>query len=170
MNVLRSDVQINFFDERIDGDANFKKQRSSFDHFNSYSLKYQQEIKRNICKAIFEQFDKYKVYFVDDMWNIMGYVRDQIGPQKDTTLARDSISKQYWSLPLPKRNEFCRLLTHQCSSENMKVELNEDVLTVLPFLRKRAKELLISDEVGRKVRSDKINLMFIENFMHDFCR
>ena len=52
MNVLRSDVQTNFFDNGNDGDANFKKERSIFDHFNSYSLKYQQEIKRNICKAI----------------------------------------------------------------------------------------------------------------------
>lgn len=76
----------------------------------------------------------------------------------------DAIIKQRMSsLSLPERNLFIKFLTH--SSDGT---LNIPVLNLLPSCKNRSEQLL--HQKARKVRNDKIDLQFISEFMHDYCR
>ena len=46
-------------------------------------------------------------------------------------------------------------------------ELNNEILLAYPDIRPRS-QLLLGAE--RKMRKDKIDLQFISDFMHDYCR
>ena len=60
------------------------------------------------------------------------------------------------------KRSFIKLLTHKDG------EINEDIVSALPFLAIRSKSLL--EQPVRKVRSDKIDLDFISEFVHNYCR
>ena len=64
---------------------------------------------------------------------------------------------------LKDRNHLIRLLTHHSNGT-----VNENMVALLPQLRDRSSILLAS--TGRKEREDKVDLQFIVDFMHSFCR
>jgi hypothetical protein len=63
---------------------------------------------------------------------------------------------------LKERNDLTVLLTHSNG------ELNVPMLDIFPTLRSRSMLLLASS--GRKEREDKIDLSFVNEFMHGHCR
>jgi hypothetical protein len=73
------------------------------------------------------------------------------------------VEAQYKSLDQPKKRALISHLTH--SSEGA---LNYSILQYLPFLKERS-EIMIEYPM-RKEKSDKIDLSFITEFMHDYCR
>ena len=75
------------------------------------------------------------------------------------------VNKQLKTLPLKERNQLISLLTHQ---QEDKGHLNEQVLYQIPSLRKRSEILLAHTK--RKIREDKIDLQFVSDFMHNYCR
>ena len=79
------------------------------------------------------------------------------------------VNAQLQALPLVDRNELIRLLTHRPAiTEEKDVKSNDDILTLLPSLQKRSTALLKNNV--RKQRADKVDLTFISDFMHDYCR
>ena len=85
----------------------------------------------------------------------------------DITPFDSTVEFQLKSLPLTERNELIRLLTHKPGEEDDDV-INEEMLTLLPSLQNRSMSLL--EKNARKQRADKIDLKFISDFMHDYCR
>ena len=75
---------------------------------------------------------------------------------------REHIERQYNTLQQSEKRQLIKLLTHK------EGDLNNDVIACLPFLKKRSIKLLAKPE--RQERTDKIDLAFISQFMHDHCR
>lgn len=76
---------------------------------------------------------------------------------------RNIIEAQYNNLAeQSQKRKLVTLLSHH------EGQVNEDVLQVLPFLRNRSVKLLCQPQ--RKERDDKIDLSFVTDFMHDYCR
>ena len=97
-----------------------------------------------------------------------------VGNEKRQQQAQEDIfNEQLKSLSLVERNQLYRLLTHekpQGDDDGGYWSLNEDMLGLFPFLRKRSSVLLNNMRDGRKTREDKIDLQFISDFMHNYCR
>jgi hypothetical protein len=75
---------------------------------------------------------------------------------------REVVQDQFNSLSQPQKRSLLSNLTHKDG------ELNVDVLECLPFLRNRSEKLLANPY--RKEREDKIDVSFISDFMHEYCR
>lgn len=75
---------------------------------------------------------------------------------------REAVEAQYNSLDQPGRRTLISHLTHNNGA------LNEDTIACLPFMRERSVKMI--ENPVRKERSDKIDLGFISEFMHDYCR
>ena len=97
--------------------------------------------------------------------------------RKQQQVQEDIFNSQLKSLSLVERNQLYRLLTHEKpqqegadGEEAIDWTLNEDMLGLFPFLRKRSSMLLNYFRDGRKSREDKIDLQFISDFMHNYCR
>ena len=104
-----------------------------------------------------EQFTAEEIVnFLHEYEYNVGYV-----PQ-ETIACGEAIKNQYDKLAQSEKRTLISLLTHR---DGM---LNQSVLDALPFLRQRSEELL--QNPVRKVRSDKIDLDFISEFMHEHCR
>ena len=145
--------------------------------YNLYSDSHKRKIRAAISNDLSDVFTKYGVLFRDDMQEILSYFTKQEGidvPEVPPQL-EEAIRKQLKTLPLPKRYEFHRLLTHctlTTGDEDGAVQkvVNEDILKLLPTLRERSEHILEVDRNGRKERNDKLDLDFINEYMHDYCR
>ena len=76
---------------------------------------------------------------------------------------QNAVEAQFKSLEeLSDRRSLVKLLTHSSGKPN------EDILDFFPFLRSFSEHVFHHPE--RQMRSDKIDLTFVSNFMHDYCR
>ena len=98
---------------------------------------------------------------VQDVLHFLKYVEAYITDDKNRMVA-STIEDQLKTLRLPDRNHLIRLLTH------VDDRLNHDMLCLFPSLQARSTLLLGITE--RKVREDKIDVEFISEFMHNYCR
>ena len=109
---------------------------------------------------------------VPDCVEFLNYMKNSLPQQRkspsESATAEGVVGAQLKSLPLADRNSLITLLTHQTTSEDEEPQLSESVLECYPSLRKRSGELL--EQKARKIRSDKIDLQFISDFMHNYCR
>lgn len=125
----------------------------------------------------------------NDAQHCLDYVTRSLGivgkERRDQQSQESIFNKQLESLSLLERNQLYRLLTHEKSlrhddnnndgdeegaEDEEEWTLNEDMLGIFPFLRKRSLVILNNFRDGRKVRDDKIDLQFISDFMHNYCR
>lgn len=123
------------------------------------SRKY--EIMRGISDQMMALFAHNGIDTVDEGLEVLQYLETQICKHRDK-ISKTIMDDQLASLELSDRTSLIRLLTH-CGDK-----LNEDVLQMFPSLRARSKLLL--GIMGRKEREDKIDLQFIVDFMHNYCR
>lgn len=119
---------------------------------------------------VLDLFQKYKVDtaqdqldFVKSMENDLNFLRKR----KRQTQQDSIIEDQLQILSLPQRNDLVTLLTHKPADGDDKC-LNEDILELFPSLRQKSEHLL--RQGARKTREDKIDLGFVDEFMHDHCR
>ena len=82
---------------------------------------------------------------------------------KDLFSFREVVKDQFNQLSQPGKRSLISNLTHSRDGE-----LNDEMLDCLPFLRTRSEKLLANPD--RKERNDKIDVNFISDFMHDYCR
>ena len=168
LNVFSSTWQYDSDDQRR------KKPKGVRDDYRNLSKKYKEQVRKNICKEVMDVFTKYNVNYVNDMMTIwFMFAKYYIGEEQRSeqeVAFETSLQDQLKSLPLHERNNLYRLMTHRISDGEDDFEVNEAMFKVAPFLAKRSRQLLITDKIGRKERHDKINLKFIEDFMHDICR
>jgi hypothetical protein len=124
----------------------------------------QRNIKNEIKQDFYDCLSKHGVSKTNDGLDILDHIRKSLGEKTEVTDCRSAIYNQLKSLAsLQDRNKLIQLLTH-----NSHGEVNNDMLKVFPVLEKRSKELASRRE--RRVREDKIDLTFISDFMHDYCR
>ena len=144
--------------------------------FGELSKTRQYALKQEMKKMLNSMFDKNRM---DDEWRLefLQYM------EKDVLCGRVASSqenclvmkKQLDHMSLQDRNTLIRLLTHKeqavdenyCEENNVTV-INEDMLDIFPSLRNRSR--LLAKTVQRKTRDDKIDLEFISDFMHKYCR
>lgn len=126
----------------------------------------QYEIKSTLKESVDKIFKQYKVENKSDCVDCLRYVERallQSQPQQQSIIYNDTvIQDQLTKLSLPSRNQLVRLLSH--SEET----LNEDVLNIFPSLRAKSEHLLNTGR--RKTRCDKMDVTFISDFMHAYCR
>lgn len=124
----------------------------------------QYEIKKEIANSIELLLRKYKVDESRDGVDCLRYVEKSLYQScPGQVVSHDSvITQQMNTLTLPKRKELVRHLTHDGDA------LNEEALAIFPSLRTQSEHLLVT--TSRKERADKIDLQFISDFMHDYCR
>ncbi len=123
------------------------------------STKY--AIFRTIKKTIYELFEANGMRHLSDCHDFLNYFEKNLADSSGRGNLDTAISNQIESLTLPETNQFISLLSHQNG------ELNEDILLAYPVIRTRSTLLLGAE---RKMRKDKIDLQFISDFMHDYCR
>ena len=110
----------------------------------------------------------------DDQLEFLQYMEYSVTGKKnkkrhvDITPFDSTVEFQLKSLPLTERNELIRLLTHKPGEEDDDDVINEEMLTLLPSLQNRS--MILLEKNARKQRADKIDLKFISDFMHDYCR
>jgi hypothetical protein len=146
----------------VPSSASFMKDRP---HFHEQTNKYQTELKRNIKRKFDESVDDANITRQQDVDDVLQYIKEDYEVADTGTLNfRGVVENQLKKLSLPNRNTVISLLTHDQNGS-----VNEDVLKALPGLRQRSNALLMSGG-ERKVRSDKIDLEFVNRYMHDYCR
>lgn len=124
----------------------------------------QYEVKKEIAYSIELIFRKYKVDESKDGIDCLRYVEKSLyESHPGQVVSHDTVvAKQMSILTLPKRKELIRHLTHHGDA------LNEEALAIFPSLRPQSEHLLAA--TARKKRADKIDLQFISDFMHNYCR
>lgn len=137
------------------------------------SEKYKRKVRTAIASEVMNVFSKYNMITVDDMmetWNLVA--KEYIGFDKIASSSFvDAFTAQEKSLSLQDRYMLYRLLTHKPpKNEDDVAVINEDMIKFFPFLRKKSEHVLFLDDNGRKERSDKIDMQFISDYMHDYCR
>lgn len=140
--------------------------------FSSKSKDYQRKIRATIGREVMDIFMKHNVSVVDDMmeiWNVVA--KDFIGYDVESSSFEDAFAAQEKEYSLQERYTLYRLLTHSPpKAADESASLNEDILKYLPFLRRKSQHILEVDAKGRQERCDKIDLEFIDDYMHDYCR
>lgn len=123
-------------------------------------------IKSELRDAVDKLFQEYKINDEADRADCLGYIEKGLvksQPLNPPPEPDNMIQAQLNSLEsLSDRNQLVRLLTHSDGA------LNEESLTLFPSLRPKSQHLIHAIE--RKTRSDKIDLEFISQFMHEYCR
>ena len=121
-------------------------------------------IKKELSRLVDLFFREYKIQDESDCVDCLRYVeKSLLESQPDKVISHDDvIDEQMATLPLRERKQLVRLLTHSCG------ELNNDALAIFPSIRIQSEHLLGASE--RKTRSNKIDLQFISDFMHGYCR
>jgi hypothetical protein len=123
---------------------------------------HQFKVKSAIKTKMFSLFDA-EQFTAEEIVNFLHEYEYNVGYVPQETIAcGEAIKNQYDKLAQSEKRTLISLLTHR---DGM---LNQSVLDALPFLRQRSEELL--QNPVRKVRSDKIDLDFISEFMHEHCR
>ena len=126
-------------------------------------------IKEKFRQGVFDLFEKYNVDTEKDRMDFIQYLVNDIQFQRKRKREAETgriIEDQLDSLSLSQRNNLIKMLTHKPDGE-MEC-LNDDMLAIFPSLRKKSVHLLNQNE--RKEREDKIDLQFVDEFMHDHCR
>jgi hypothetical protein len=116
---------------------------------------------RTIKKTIYQLFEANGMRHLEDCLDFLNYLEKDLKVSSGRATLDTAISNQMVSLTLPETNQFISLLSHQNG------ELNEEILLAYPVIRTRSSLLLGAE---RKMRKDKIDLQFISDFMHDYCR
>ena len=127
----------------------------------------QKRIFRDMTMELDNLFSKYNISKKADCQSFLNYCLNNQGPTKLEEDINVALTKQMASLSLPARNELIRSLTHQ-KTEDGSLIVNEDLVGLFPVLEKRSRQLLLKTE--RATRKDKIDLQFVSDFMHDYCR
>lgn len=122
----------------------------------------QRKIRSKIRTVVSDAFTQYAMHDKQDIQCMLDYIKKDYGELDDVVNIQKAVLTQLKGLPLADKNNLIRLLTH---NEN---GLNNDILTLLPDLRKRSNMLL--EKTTRATRADQIPLQFINEFMHDYCR
>jgi len=116
---------------------------------------------QNMKKKLYEMFEASGVRYLEDCYEFLHYFEKDLSESSGRATLETAISNQMESLTLPETNLFISLLSHHNG------DLNEEILLAYPSIRKRSTILLGAE---RKMRADKIDLQFISDFMHDYCR
>ena len=129
----------------------------------------QYSMKEKFRHDVIELFEKYEVNTERDRLDFIQSAENDILFQRKRKLEEQQtvIEDQLKCLSLPERSDLIKLLTHKPADEEINC-LNEDMLAIFPTLRKKSVHLL--NKKGRKEREDKIDLQFVDEFMHDHCR
>lgn len=123
-------------------------------------------IKSDVKCAIDKLFRQFKVYDTSDCVDCLRYAEKTLldsQPDAPPPAADDFIQDHLTTLTLPQRNTLIRLLTHSADGQQV-----DNALRLFPSIRERSTQL--AQTIGRKTRSDKTDLQFISDFMHDICR
>ena len=131
--------------------------------FNDKDRSSQNKTLKEMKKVMFDLFAANRMNPSNSL-SFLRRVEEELGHELKEELGfRDAVEAQYKRLDQPKKRALVSHLTH--SSEG---ELNYSILQYLPFLKERSENMI--EYPTRKERSDKIDLSFITEFMHDYCR
>lgn len=133
----------------------------------------QSSIRQKMKRKLFEYFQYYGMRNNEDCLNFLDYMGKEFGKRQKAHGHMEALIKnQMNTLELNERNLLLTLLTHRRgTTEGHEMVLNEDIIAELPVYRARSEQLLEANaRGGRKERCDKIDLQFIEDFMHRVCR
>ena len=142
--------------------------QDSFEHkedktikpFNDLKRSRQYKIKKRLKDQLLEAFEKYSMDD-DKCIEFLEYTKKHFTKTRNAK-SNSVIEDQLSALDVPNRQVLVRLLTHREDA------INEDILDIFPALR--AKSLLYMEIKERKSREDMIDLQFVSDFMHDYCR
>ena len=138
-----------------------KKQRKLKPH----KLKHkscQNKVKAEMKQQVFDMFSRNQFDAEDAVDFLHGVEKELDHVPNEIADFREVVQDQYQSLSQTKKRSLVSNLTHKDG------ELNVEMLECLPFLRNRSVKLLANPD--RKEREDKIDLSFISDFMHEYCR
>jgi hypothetical protein len=130
--------------------------------FASKDPEYQKKIQRQMRQQLFDTFSDNSMHNTVDCLAFLKSCEAQLGVPAAGQDREEVMSTQLKTLSLPNRNRMISLLTHNSG------KINTDMLEIFPGLEARSRELL--QQSDRKERCDKIDLMFVSDFMHDYCR
>jgi hypothetical protein len=102
----------------------------------------------------------------EDIGRLLGYIsKELIGESPEITCVQKELKAQIEGLScLSERNTLLTLLTQNGT------KLNSAILEYLPDFVKRSTTLLGNKGMKRNRRSDAIDLQFVVDYMHDYCR
>ena len=134
---------------------------------------HQYKIKADLKRKLFEMFTGQGMNRKHSL-DFLRYVEHDLRTEEpqDVVNCRRAVEEQYNTLSQPQKRTLTTLLTHKMTEgvdDEINTVLNEEVLSVLPFLRRRSVRLRANSGM-RKIRQDKIDLEFISDFMHNHCR
>jgi hypothetical protein len=129
--------------------------------FNEKKKSRKYEIMKKLKENIYTMFEDNGMTEMEDCVEFLTYMEKDLNNGTSRSSIETAVANQMASLSLPDTNTLIALLSHQNG------ELNEEMLQAFPAMRKRSTALL---GAVRKTRSDMIDLQFISDFMHDYCR
>lgn len=158
--VINPNDHQNSFTESLLEVSNKKKRNSTYVEKSSRQ-KYR--IKAEMKASIFKLLNKHEVNSSASLEFLHELISELSKNKREEELDLcNEIKTQYESLNQPGKRTMIKSLTH------INGEINEAIVRHLPFLK--ARSLKLHNQPARKTRSDKINLSFISDFMHDHCR
>lgn len=134
--------------------------------FSEQTTKYQQRLRFEAMRVLEDHLKDIKMTNIADIAELLKYISKKLVGESDETVDfKEAFKLQVQSLlTLTERNDLLALLTHKDGG------LNHGVLAYLPDFVKRSTSLLENKSKKRKRRSDAIDLQFISDYMHDYCR
>jgi hypothetical protein len=120
----------------------------------------------SLKQAVFDLFCENDMTSADALSFVHSLEKELGYTPKGTIDLAAAIEQQYNAMNQSEKRSLIKLLSHDNGGGGGR--LNDEVLECLPFMRKRSDKYLQQPE--RKERSDKIDLSFISDFMHDYCR
>lgn len=122
----------------------------------------QNKVKAGMKNQLFDLFSQHQ-FNASDAVNFLHDVEKDLDYEPEELCDfRKVVEEQWCQLSQPDKRSLISTLTHKGG------ELNNDMLKCLPSLRSRSEKLLANPD--RKERNDKIDVTFISDFMHDYCR
>ena len=142
-------------------DAFYQALGSDRVYFDEKSRTTKYLIFQTMKKTLYKLFEANGMRHLEDCLSFLNYFEKDLAESSGRANLDTAISNQIESLTLPETNQLISLLSHQNG------ELNNEILLAYPVIRPRSMLLLGAE---RKMRKDKIDLQFISDFMHDYCR
>ena len=133
--------------------------------YRDKSARSKRRIRASFKESVYSCMSKHKITSETTVEFLKDLIADISGRKRhrDEDVAFvQAAEAQYSSLSQPDKRVFTKLLT---LTDGI---VNKDMVNHLPFLKKRCIKLHKQPE--RKDRSDKIDLSFISDFMHEHCR